>query len=108
MYEFVYLGGLAGLVALAVSFVLATTVARLGGLVALGGVLAVAFLLYAYLSAPTEASKANCSSCAEYLGRWWDPGLTAAVLGANLAAWITGVLVAAGTRRIAIRARGST
>ena len=100
MSQFVYLGGLAWVVGIAVALALATTRPRTGGLAALAVVLAVAVVLYAFFSAPTDPTKA-CSDCGKYLGRWWEPRLVAAILGANVVAWVVGVLMGAVARRAA-------
>jgi hypothetical protein len=47
---------------------------------------AVAFVLWAYFSAPTDEPPEGCSDCGEWLGRWWEPGVVGIVLIFNLLA----------------------
>jgi hypothetical protein len=47
---------------------------------------AVAFILWPYLSAPTDDPPTGRSDCGEFLGRWWEPGVVGFILILNLLA----------------------
>jgi hypothetical protein len=63
----------------------------------LGLLLAVAWLVLGYLTAPTEPG--HCSDCREFLGRWWEPELGLFVEGLAIAGWLAGVGLGAAIRR---------
>jgi hypothetical protein len=65
-------------------FVLALVVRSAAVAAALVFAAAVAFVLWAYFSAPTDEPPEGCSDCGEWLGRWWEPGLVGIVLIFNL------------------------
>ena len=80
----------------------------MGLLIGCGVCLAIAWSLIAYFSANPADKRPDCSDCSVYLGRWWEPGLVLFIVGANLVAWIIGVLVGAAIRSLRQpRARGS-
>ena len=100
MAAILYFGGVAGLAAFLLSLAAGRTRRRIGLLVVLGIALAVAWILLAYLSANPSDQRPDCSDCGVYLGRWWEPGFVLLIVGANLLAWIAGVLVGAGLRSL--------
>ena len=95
-----YFGGVAGLAAFLLSLAAGRTGRRVGLLVLLGIGLAAAWILLAYFSANPSDQRPACSDCGVYLGRWWEPGFVLFIVGANLVAWIVGVLVGAGLRSL--------
>jgi hypothetical protein len=78
---------------------------RVAMLLALGVILGAAYVLAAYLSAPTDARDSNCSDCTHYGGRYWEPGLVFVILIWNLIAWTAAVLVGSSIRAWAGRRR---
>src|SRR5438270_11777928 len=73
MFVLVWLGG-PFLLGAVLGAVFARARWRVFALIALGALLGVLLLVYAYLSAPPNYSQSNgCSDCEEYLGRWWEP-----------------------------------
>jgi hypothetical protein len=100
MAAILYFGGVAGLAALLLSLAAGRTRRRVGLLGLLGIGLAVAWILLAYVSANPSDQRPDCSDCRVYLGRWWEPGFVLLIVGANLVAWIAGVLVGAGLRSL--------
>lgn len=93
-----YLGGVAGAAGFVVALGTGRTRRRIAVLITLGAVLAFSWLLVVYFSAAPADESPHCSDCYVYLGRWWEPGFALFIIGANLAAWLAGVLLGAGLR----------
>jgi hypothetical protein len=90
MIVFVYLGPAAGLVALVVALLFASSRRRYGAVLLLGLVLAAAWFAAALLTAETNPNHPDCSDCSYVWGRWWSPPLVVGVLGLNLIGWTLG------------------
>lgn len=87
-----------------VGAVLLSTERRWNLLLGVGCLLGLGVAFYAYLSAPMESEylKDGCQACGKYLGRWWQPGLVALLVGLGYIAWILGLAVG-GTIRSVLR-----
>ena len=81
------------LLAFLLTLTLGTTARRIVLLIALGIALGAGLLAYAYFSASSEFATRNCSDCYLYLGRWWEPGFAAFIVGFSVILWILGVAV---------------
>jgi hypothetical protein len=87
---FLYLGGGAGVIALVVARLLASSGRRYGAVLLLGIALAAAWFVAALLTAGTDPNHKDCEDCSYIWGRWWWPPLYALVLGFNLVGWTLG------------------
>jgi uncharacterized integral membrane protein len=90
MIVFLYLGPAAGLVALVVALLFASTRRRYGAVLILGLALAAAWFALILLTASTDPNHPDCEDCNYTWGRWWWPPLVAFVLGFNLVGWVIG------------------
>jgi hypothetical protein len=66
-------------------------------LMGVGLLVGLAFVLYFYYSAPVDYQHDlnGCSDCAEYLGRWWEPGFAFFLVGIGYLSWLVGIGVGA-------------
>lgn len=90
MTTFLYLGGAAGVIALVVALLFASTGRGYGAVLLLGLALAAVWFVAIMLTAETDHNHPDCSDCSYIWGRWWEPPLVAFVLGLNLIAWTLG------------------
>ena len=99
MYELVFLDAPFAL-ATVLSVAWPRTGRRWRGLFGLGIMLAVAFVLYVYLSAPPDQSHDNdqCNHCQQFLGRWWEPVFVVWLVVVGYFAWSVGIALGAGLR----------
>jgi hypothetical protein len=93
MIVFLYLGPAAGLVALIVALLFASTRRRYGAVLLLGLALAAAWFVAIMLTANTDPNHPDCSDCSYIWGRWWEPPLVVGVLGLNLIGWAIGATI---------------
>jgi hypothetical protein len=93
---FFYGGGLALVVGAVAAFLLASSVRRGWLLVALGGLLMLAFFLYEWSQASRDGLA--CHDCDLFLGRYWVWYLVLFFGLLNLAAWSLGVAFGAAVR----------
>jgi hypothetical protein len=94
MITFLYLGGLAAVVGLALGLLVATTPRRLGVVLLIGLAIAAIWFAFAFFGAETDPNhRPDCSDCSYTWGRWWEPPLVIALLVINLAAWVLGAVV---------------
>jgi hypothetical protein len=68
--------------------------------VSLGFLLAAAFVLAAYLRAPTDHAPSGCADCGRFGGRWWDPAAVFVVALFGVGGWLAGTLAGAAARRL--------
>jgi hypothetical protein len=76
------------------------------GVLAVAGVglaLAAAFVLFAYLKAPTDRPPFGCSDCGRVGGHYWDPAAVFVVLIFSLGSWLVGTGAGAAVRRFTRR-----
>lgn len=90
MYVFLYLGGAAGVLALVVALLCASTGRRYGAVLLLGLAIAAVWFAAVLLLAETDPRHPDCSDCSYVWGRWWEPPLVVAILGLNIVGWALG------------------
>jgi hypothetical protein len=106
MFFLVWLGGPFLFGALIGSLVLRRRVRRYH-LLGLGLLLALAFVAYAYLSAPVDIQHDpnGCSDCEQSLGRWWEPGWVVVLAAVGYVAWVVGLGTGVFLRTLLLLAR---
>jgi hypothetical protein len=93
-------GGAGFLVGAALGASLGTSGKRLGLILVIAPVAALAFFLWGFFAAPTEPPTAReCFECTYTLGRYWEFGFLVIILAFNVIGWWIGAAVGAGARR---------
>jgi hypothetical protein len=100
---FVFLGGVAAVVAFALALSTGGTIRRTAVLLGIGLFLTLVWLLAIYFSAPTTDRPEGCSDCGDHFGRWIDAAAIFVVVGGNVVAWVLGVLVGSSLRALGNR-----
>jgi hypothetical protein len=106
MIVYLYLGPAAGVVALVVALLFASTRRRYGAVLLLGLLLAAAWFLAILLTASTDPNHPDCEDCNYIWGRWWWPPLVAAVLAFNVVGWALGATAGRFIRVMRARTHG--
>ena len=104
MTVFLYLGPAAGLIALVVALLYASTRRRYGAVLLLGLALAAAWFVAILLTAETDPNHPDCSDCSYIWGRWWEPPLVVGILVLNLIGWSVGATAGRVLRMMRARA----
>ena len=93
-------GGAGFLIGAALGVSLGTSGKRVGLILVLAPVAALAFFLWAFFSAATEPPPAReCFECTYSLGRYWEFGFFVIILAFNVVGWWIGAAVGVGARR---------
>lgn len=95
MDTFLVLGGGAGIAAIIVAFLVATSGRRLAWIAVVGAVLSLAWLVV--------ATTIFDEGCDENAGDCYGDAIALFIAAANFAGWLAGTLVGAGLRRLVMR-----
>jgi hypothetical protein len=99
MTAFLFLGGLAFIIAFVSTASQAPTRHRFGAVLVVGVILAAVWFAIMVVTASTNPNHADCSDCDYIWGRWWWPPLVISVLGLNLVGWLLGATAGVLIRR---------